>query len=153
MVYIGDVTRIGVVMIKKTKHYTNGKISADIDIEINDGRLSISGVVYEGERLLKSERNLISAGQCLEDARSLLPEKLAQIWEYWHLNDMRAGTFAQEQALREVKDSFDRRLSWYEQACAYLQSIDLLYDNGYKYGSAWLTEELPGDVIEYVKNL
>lgn len=139
-------------MIKKTKHYTNGQISADIDLEINNGRLSISGVVYEGARLLKSERNLISAGQCLDDAKELLPERLVQIWEYWHLNDMRAGTFAQEQALKEVKDSFDR-LDWYTQACAYLESIGLLYDNGYKYGSAWLTEELPEDVIEYVKNL
>lgn len=139
-------------MIQKAKHYTDGKISADIDIHIEAGRLSITGVVYEGERLLRSERNLISAGQCLEDARTLLPEKLSEIWERWHLNDMRAGTFSQEQALREVKDSFDR-LSWYEQACDYLNSVGLLYDNGYKYGTAWLTEELPEDVIEYVKNL
>jgi hypothetical protein len=138
--------------MEKTLHFTNGQISADIRVKLRGDRLSISGVVYEGERLLRSESNLISGGQCLDEARSIIPEKLAEVWERWHLNDMRAGTHRQEEALRPVKDTFDR-LNWYDEACNYLSSIDLLFDGDYKYGSAWLTEELPADVIEYIESL
>lgn len=138
--------------MEKTLHFTNGQISADIDVKLESGRLSISGVVYEGEKLLRSERNLISAGQCLDEARDILPAKLAEVWERWHLNDLRAGTYRQEEALRSVKDTFDR-LNWYDEACKYLSSLDLLFDGEYKYGSAWLTEELPEDVIEYIESL
>lgn len=138
--------------MKKLKHYTNGQKSVDLDIKIENGRLSIVGWAYTGEKLLKSEKNLISGGQCIDEARDLVPEKLLEIWERWHLNDLRAGTPAQEQALREVKHTFSR-LDWYTDACNYLSSIDLLIDNGYKYGTAWLTEELPQDVIDYLEAL
>lgn len=138
--------------MEKTLHFTNGEISADIDVTLENGRLSISGVVYEGKKLLKSERNLISAGQCLEEARPIIPERLAEVWDRWHLNDMRPGTQRQQEALNQVKDTFNR-LTWYDEACAYLASLDLLVDNGYKYGSAWLTEELPQEVVEYIESL
>lgn len=138
--------------MKKQLHYSNGTKSADIDVQIHNGRLSISGVVYEGKKLLKSERNLISGGQCLDEAKDLLPQRLAEVWERWHLNDMRAGTPAQEEALNAVKGTFNR-LNWYDEACSYLASVSLLEDNGYRYGTAWLTEELPQDVVDYVQSL
>lgn len=138
--------------MEKTLHFTNGEKSVDLDVRLENGRLSISGVAYTGKKLLKSERNLISAGQCIDSVKDIIPGVLAEIWERWHLNDMRAGTPAQEEALREVKDSFDR-LNWYDNACAYLENKGLLVDNGYRYGSKWLTEELPADVIEYVQSL
>ncbi len=138
--------------MKKNLHFSNETKSADIEIRLENGRLSITGTVYTGKKLLKSEKNLISAGQCREEAKDLIPSKLVDIWERWHLNDMRAGTLAQEQALREVKDSFSR-LNWYDQACDFLKSVNLLDDNGYRYGSAWLTEELPQDVINYIESL
>ena len=138
--------------MKKTLHFSNGIKSADIDVTLNNGRLSISGTVYHGKKLLKSEKNLISAGQCLEKSAELIPQKLANIWKRWHLNDLRAGTPAQEKALEPVKDTFSRS-NWYDEACRYLASINLYDDNGYRYGSAWLREELPEDVVEYVQNL
>lgn len=138
--------------MKKTLHFTNGAKSADIDIDLKNGRLSISGVVYEGKKLLKSEKNLICAGQCQDEARDLIGEKLFQVWERWHLNDMRAGTPAQENALSEVKHTFNR-INWYEQACDYLKCKGLLVDDGHRYGTAWLTEALPQDVVQYLESL
>lgn len=138
--------------MEKTLHFTNGEKSANIDISLENGRLSITGVVYTGKWLLKSERNLISCGQCLDECRDIIPAQLAEIWERWHLNDMKAGTYNQEKALDAVKCTFSR-LDWYTEACNYLTSINLYEDNGYRYGSAWLTEELPTEVINYVSAL
>lgn len=66
----------------------NGAI-ANIDIEFtSEGRLSISGDVREFGRYGNA-----SAGQCQDLMLELFPEskRLYEIWERWHLNDMRAG--------------------------------------------------------------
>lgn len=73
-------------------------------------------------------------------------DQLKQIWDRWHLNDMKAGTPAQEDYLREnYKERCD-----YTKACEVLQEAGLNPDNGYKYGSAWLFEEVPEDVINFL---
>ena len=84
---------------------------------------------------------------CVEDAI-----KLCDIWDRWHLNDMRAGTQRQEEAIREFRKTRLARCS-YDEACEYLSGIGLLVDNGYKYGSSWLTEEVPQDVIRWLFSL
>lgn len=138
--------------MEKTLHYTNGSKSVDIEVTLKEGRLSICGTVYTGTKLLKSERNLISAGQCLDECRDIIPPQLATVWDQWHLNDMKAGTKAQELLLEPVRDSFNR-LKWYEEACEYLKSLNMYEHNGYRYGSAWLKEELPASVVEYISTL
>jgi len=35
----------------------------------------------------------------------------------------------------------------------FLESHDLLVDDGYKYGSAWLHEEIPEEVLDFLKSL
>jgi hypothetical protein len=66
-------------------------------------------------------------------------ERLAEIADRWHLNDMRA-------------------------ACAHMVDLpdDPTYDarkditcpvTGYRYGTAWLVEPLPVDVIDFIVNL
>lgn len=73
--------------------------------------------------------------------------KIQQIWKRWHLNDMRAGTPRQEQFIREWKlsNKYD-----YEKAREALKKANLLYDNGYEYGSSWLKEKLPLEIIKYL---
>ena len=138
--------------MQKIVKYTDGKRTAEITIELNKGRLSICGVVYTGKKLLKSEKNLLSGGQCIDDCKGIIPEQLVSVWERWHLNDMRAGTPKQTEAIDKVSCTFDR-LNWYAQACEYLKSIDLYEDNGYRYGSAWLREEIPSSVVDYIASL
>ena len=62
------------------------------------------------------------------------------------------GTVKQEQALNDArKDGV--RLSSYDDSCKYLESIGLLDDNGYKYGSAWLYMAIPEDDLKEIVSL
>ena len=73
------------------------------------------------------------------------------MWERWHLNDMRSGTPNQEKMVRVWKamgNAYD-----YDAVCRYLESNDLLVDNGYRYGSAWLHEKVPDDVLMWLFTL
>lgn len=87
-------------MLKKIVHpckceiYNGTKEKAFVKIEYSDdGKLSISGVI--GPRSNGNCRG--SAGQCCEAVRAGIPvkgwtdemlQKLCDIWERWHLNDM-----------------------------------------------------------------
>ena len=77
--------------------------------------------------------------------------RLKQAWQRWHLNDMRAGTPKQEEAIRRWRSTTDDPS--YDAACKMLESIDLLFDNGYRYGTAWLKEKVPLDVLEWLFSL
>lgn len=80
-----------------------------VKIEYTDGRLSISGVI--GPR--SNGDCAGSCGQCVDSIRKGVPtdgwtqemlEKLCDIWDEWHLNDMRAYC------------SHQKKLGWREQA-------------------------------------
>ena len=77
--------------------------------------------------------------------------RLKQAWQRWHLNDMRAGTPKQEEAVRKWRPTADDPS--YQGACKMLESINLLIDGGYRYGTAWLKEEVPLDVLEWLFSL
>lgn len=77
--------------------------------------------------------------------------RLQQTWERWHLNDCRAGTPKQEEAVRKWRSVADD--TSYDAACKMLKSINLLVDDGYKYGTSWLKEEVPNDVLEWLFSL
>lgn len=76
-------------------------------------------------------------------------EKIVNWWRKYHLNDMHAGTPKQEEALN--KAGITNWADDYGICCKYLESIGLLYDNGYKFGSAWLKEEIPADDLQEIK--
>lgn len=139
--------------MQKTLFYTGDKFSCELEIKIDDRnsfkRLSIVGAYFTGKKLLKSEKNMLGFGQIHDEVREIIPARLYEIWKRWHLNDMRAGTFVQEEILRQAKAS-GVSLNDYDDACNYLQRFDALVDDGYKYGSKWLKEELPQEVIDYV---
>lgn len=97
-------------------------------------------------------------GQCFDTLLELFKEdntpvpdlfqKIYDFWKKYHLNDMHAGTPRQEAA---IKDKFSDKYPGYEKAVKWLEEINLLYDpelkdrNGkpYKYGSAWLKQDIP----------
>lgn len=76
---------------------------------------------------------------------------LLDIWNRWHLNNMRAGTRGQLALVRYYIQETGN--SKFEDICQYLKSKGLLYDRGHKYGGAWLYEPLPQDIIDYLKSL
>ena len=119
----------------------NSRIFVEVELS-NDNVLSICANVRG-----------IGSGQCLETIRKAVGKSnpmfniLYRWWKLYHLNDMHAGTIAQEKALENF-DSTD-----YNDRCAYLESVCLLYDSGYRYGSKWLKREIPKYVIADIKSV
>lgn len=88
--------------------------------------------------------------------------KFLNTWERWHLNDMRAGSPRQEAYKRSNPKRFavTYPTSHYNNALAVLRDAGLNPDteyihNGepYKYGTAWLHEDVPADVLDYLRDL
>lgn len=119
--------------------------------------LSVSGVVGP----YVSGNCAGSCGQCLDvltdpafrPADGIDAKRLHDVWNRWHLNDMRAGSPAQEAYLREHPVTATYPESHYEKVKAALAAAGLQPDNGYSYGSAWLREEVPADVLEWLHAL
>jgi hypothetical protein len=151
-----------------------GEMQVFIKVEYNDGRLSITGV--EGPK-----SNGDAKGGCgqidmslREDDRSTwkynnpwndeMMDRLLQVWDDYHLNDMQAGTPKQTEFIKQHKHEFSR-LNWYTEACEALSKEGLLYDydyfppdedgekRGYRYGTAWLAIPVPEDVLDFLFNL
>jgi hypothetical protein len=85
--------------------------------------------------------------------------KLDTIWNRWHLNGMRAGSPAQEAWLREhpvsvvYPESYSKVKDALIEAGLQPDESFLHNDEPYSYGSAWLHEDVPTDVLEWLKNL
>jgi hypothetical protein len=79
------------------------------------------------------------------------------VWQRWHLNDIRAGSQVQEDYLREnpiPKQDYAYPESHYEVASKVLVDAGLNPDpDGYRYGHAWKREEVPSDVLEFLRGL
>lgn len=112
--------------------------------------LAISGATYRGGSNCQQ-------GVAIGQYRDRVPpqqlgdfDRLMQIWNDYHLNDLTAGTFAQEEALKEWKKNHKYD---YDAACKHLEEINLLVDNEYRYGSGWLCKPIPTEDIAFVQAL
>jgi len=91
-------------------------------------------------------------GQCLDEIKekhptNLLLSQIFKVWKRYHLNDMKAGTPDQESAINEWEK--DHRYE-YGEACDHLESIDLINDDGYRYGSKWLYSPIPQLILDKI---
>jgi hypothetical protein len=127
------------------------------EIEYIDGRLSIYG--NEGRecfgQIVFHEWNLRKYGYGWDAA---LVEQFRNYWKRWNLNDLRAVTVEQMDAIREGKRTGELKdNASYDDACAFLKSKGLyqVEHNGkeYKYGHAWLYEAVPDSVLEFFSTL
>lgn len=157
-----------VVRIGTVDEYQRPGVDVFCKIEFRDGKLSISGVVGPN----KNGDAIGSCGQiCMsyethEERSRITPapqwtadmiERFFSTWERWHLNDMRAGSPSQSEWLRAnpiQKQDYAYPKSHYDVACDRLAAAGLNPDaSGYRYGSAWNTEEVPADVLEWLRSL
>lgn len=114
-------------------------------------------------------------GQCVEEVCDLVrrdvkdkslvqkAEFLTDMWRKYHLNDMHAGTPAQEQLLKEAVKNGElknRGADEYSEKCEYLKRHGMLVDDsyiserfpdGYKYGNGWLFEEIPERDFDFIQ--
>ncbi len=125
--------------------YGHGK-KLTIDLTPTDEpyrKVSIVGDVWNS-----SETDIIMGGQMQDEILDYVDTKqtrrIVELWDRWHLNDMKAGTRLQQECLATYGK--DERYD-YDVACKRLADNNLLIDRGYKYGSAWLVEIVPTDVL------
>ncbi len=106
--------------------------------------ISFHGLGVSPRGSIEYERGIFSAGQNYEMLLEITqPAKgftfetireIYQLWQEWHLNDLKSHCAHQDQAV-----------AWDEVAPCPL--------TGYKAGSAWLTKPLPAEIIEQVSAL
>lgn len=138
------------LQVRLTKHLESDKLDI-YGKELNSYySIGISASVYNS-----TKTDTVIAGQCLDELikhESLksndLFVKLYNIWKRWHLNDLNAGLKVQADFIKDNLKEYD-----YTNACNLLKDANLYEINGYKYGHGWLIEELPSEVVEFIKGL
>jgi hypothetical protein len=118
------------------------------------------------------ETDILQGGQCVDSVAKYFPhnmkaQRMVKIWERWHLNDMKADCVHQRESgwnkrrinPKELPNSRANRdekgilASWvYEKEHPRGFLMKPCPVCGYKYGSAWLKEEIPQKVIDEIKN-
>ena len=100
-------------------------------------------------------------GQCVDTVAAYFKgnrkaQRMVEIWERYHMNDMLAGSAAQMEYLREHPldpASYAYPKSHYDVASAVLASAGLNPDaNGYLYGHAWKREEIPAEIAAEIES-
>lgn len=134
-------------IIKRDVHLRNATVGESLRIT---GQVGTSHSILESGQIAATIRRHLRNAEFdnLLVSREEL-ERLLDVWKRWHLNDMRAGCAHQ-----------NRLLPW---ACELL-GIGYSYDNlmkipdfqrcprcGYNYGSAWLYEPLPEEVVNFLE--
>ncbi len=137
-------------------------------------RISICGHIWNA-----CGTDWATGGQCTDTIREYyghIPkvQRILELWDVWHLNDMKSGT----QAQLAVVDAYKLALSdavtgltgadavvnvdrlrkmfgvdYYKTACDVLKRAGLYIDRGYTYGHGWLIAVPPAEVIEELKSL
>lgn len=134
-------------------------VVAEYTIKGGRGRLSMTGVEgprHDGDAWGGCGQIVMHGTGLVEDVgpswTRAMVARLAAIWGRWHLNDCQAGTPAQMAWIREHEGERDGRdgTGWYHWATAGLSAAGLNPDmsaGGYLFGSAWLYEEVPAEVL------
>jgi hypothetical protein len=132
-----------------------------VDIEYSDGRLSICG---EGVDF---------GGQCVDEIgyaidkdhieKERIPDalRLMQVWGRWHLNDMRPHCEHQKKwdskkplEVKTYKGKETKNAMWVTQKEHPEGLLSKPCDEcGYRFGSAWLYEEVPTHILEFLREL
>lgn len=138
--------------IKLPRIWVDGKsYKVNLEVELTDDNVfSVSGEVF------RTDNDWLMCGQCLDELAQYSSiknnPKFKQVyewWKEWHLNDMHAGTEKQESALEQA--GLTAFAGEYDKCCKYLESIGLLVDNGYKFGTSWLKREIPSETLLQMK--
>jgi len=150
------------IELGKVDYNRSGRRNCAVTLEVSwDGeRFSACASIWNPRRT-----DIYAGGQMVEEACAYFPhDKRAQrvlaLWREWHLNDMNAGSPAQEAWLKANPVTAAYPESHYDKASAALASAGLNPDpdylhNGkpYRYGSAWLKRDIPADVVAEIEAL
>ena len=137
----------------KLDEFQGDSRTIDLDMVDQYTLLSICGYVW-----MPSRRDIYTGGQCTDTIRSLAPQlknteqilRLCDIWDLWHNNELNAGTREQRNLVNEwtKTNRYD-----YPAVCKFLSTQSLLIDRNYQYGSQWLLEPMPTEIINEIKTI
>ena len=147
---IGKLSRNG---DKRAPRNCEARLTITLKDTPNGPEFSATGEVWNH---LKTD--IVMCGQCVAEiakhfSRDPIAQTIKRLHAAHHLNDMNAGTPAQNEALRECT-SRD-----YAERCDFLAARGLNPDpNGpdgkpYRYGSAWLYAPIPADDLATINDL
>lgn len=114
--------------------------------DVGEGRTRI---LFTGSEYRKHSSHPFASGQHKGSA----PTSLKRLWDRWHLNDMKAGCAHQEARYRDHPEDRPTYSNDYRGATGDRLSPDegsACPQCGYRYGSAWVYEQLPDDLIEQI---
>lgn len=142
----------------KVDYDGNGRANCEAEITwtLENGRFSMSAGIW-----MPSKRDLLACGQMVDTVAGYFPgdeqvQRMRAVWQRWHLNDMKAGSPAQETWLREnpiPEEEYRYPASYYTIVSAKLAAVGLNPDaDGYLYGHEWKREELPADVVAEIES-
>ena len=157
MSYMQKTFKFDKVAYTSTRRVNSPEVEMRLDYKDSDMSKPVLSIC--GELWNSRHTDIVMGGQCLDemakfDSLSCNPlfRKLHRLWKAHHLNDMCAGTIKQENALNDAKKS-GIKIHSYDDSCKYLESIGLLEDDGYKYGTKWLYRAIPEDDLNEIKSL
>lgn len=124
--------------------WRNGGVSVDNKPLPGHWVLSICGTIWNS-----TQTDCSSCGQNYARLAEFFSgnkrfDRIVEIWNRWHLNDMKGGTRAQNAAVAAwlaAGNAYD-----YTRIREHLKSLGLEVDGGYTYGTGWMVDELPVDV-------
>ena len=137
----------------KIDYYGRGRKINSVEVRVE---LSDKGVFTASANIWNSKQtDCVCGGQCLDEVAKYVKsdkfKKIYRLWKLYHLNDMHAGTEKQEEALKAA--GLESWANNYSDCCDYLESINLLVDNGYKFGTGWLKRDIPVEDVAEIEKL
>lgn len=161
---INEVTIEATLKLKETTQLNWDTLEPVTDGE--DWIFSASGNVWNAPHT-----DIITGGQIIDTLYGRFKSRIElmfSMWEKYHLNDLKAGTKAQTEAIAaweavgntpasdcDEKHTFPKAFNTtsYDERCEYLKSIGLYYDRGYKYGSQWLFMPIPANDVYAIQTM
>ena len=130
--------------------------TADIDITLKQNAKGQTCFSASGSIWSKRKHDYETCGQCLEEIAICYPhneqvQEIVALWRLYHLNDMKAGVPAQENAIKAWLAQGNKYT--YDGACEYLKSQNLYEVEGYKYGHAWVYSPIPKHDLKRIEAL
>lgn len=138
----------------KIDFYGKGRKVNKVEVSVElteDECFRVSGEIWNSRHT-----DIECGGQCLDEIAQYIKgnetfDKIYKYWKLYHLNDLHAGTQKQEKALNDA--GITNWANDYYKVCDYLESIGLLYDGDYKFGSGWLKYSIPEDDLNDIRSL
>jgi hypothetical protein len=134
----------------------DGRTIAHEPVPADALEVAITGEVWRATEVGNVDRRFSDGqafGQILEDLRKVpgvRAARITELWDRWHLNGMRAAC---EHQTERAADIYRRMPNYSDNDARWSELRSLPCPQGYSYGSAWLYEPIPTDVLDELRRL